>query len=261
MSATTITFAIFGVICFFVGLIVLSQMKERARIEKIRKTNTLTARHKSMQLLLHELPPQYLNNELRILISERSIESLNELVLFKDDTKLKQQLTEEQTFLTQLQEKKPKFKAVPIQNEAKAKDVRVLLESLSRFVQNLHKRKRLDKNSTRKYCNHIDYSICQSRADLFARRATEAIKAEKPRVAIHNYHNAIDAFKALSNNPQATKTVALYKANIKSLEQSAEQNKDTQNKASQSKNNQDNEEWDNFMNQDEDKWQRKNDYE
>lgn len=260
MSGTTITFVIFGALCVLIGLVYLSQMRERARIEKIRKTNMLTERHNRMQLLLHELPPQYLNNELRIMISERSIETLNELSSLKGDEKLKQQLSQEQTFLTQLREKNPKFKAVNVQNEAKAKDVRVLLESLSRFVQNLNKRKRLDNNSTKKYLSHIEFSIGQSRADLFTARADAADKGGKPRVAIHNYHNAIDAFKALTNNPQAAKTIALYKAKIKELEQSAAHkpdSPDSENKTAAAGN----KEWDSFMKDDEDGWQKKNDYE
>jgi len=257
MSGTTITFAIFGAICVFIGVIYIGQMRERARIDKIRKTNALTERHNRMQLLLHELPPQYLNNELRILVTERSIETINELSSIKNDDRLKQQISQEQVFLKQLREKKPKFKPVIVQNEAKAKDVRVLLESLSRFVQNLNKRKRLDANSTKKYLNHIDFSICQSKADLFTARAETANKAGKPRVAIHNYHNAIESFKTLTNNPQATKTVAQFKVKIKELEQSAEQQKSVQGTPESTG---ENKEWDSFLKSDDD-WQKKNDYE
>jgi hypothetical protein len=259
MSGTTITFAIFGALCVFIGLIYLSQMRERARIEKIRKTHVLTERHNRMQLLLNDLPPQYLNNELRVMITERSIETITELSTLKNDDRLRQQKSQEQEILTKLRENKLKFKPVAVQNEAKAKDVRVLLESLSRFVQNLNKRKRLDANSTKKYLSHIDFSIGQSKADLFTARAEAANKAGKPRVAIHNYHNAIDAFKTLSNNPQATKTIALYKSQIKSLEQAADQQKGTQDAKPAAEGG--NAEWDSFLNKDEDKWQKKNDYE
>lgn len=259
MSGTTITFIIFAVVSFLIGLVYISQMRERARIEKIRKANVLTERHNRMQLLLHELPPQYLTNELRIMIAERSIETLNELSSLKGDDRLKQKVSQEQEFLTQLREKNPKFKPVIVQNEAKAKDVRVLLESLARFVQILNKLKRLDGNSTKKYLSHIEFSIGQSKADLFTARAEAANKIGKPRVAIHNYHNAIDAFKDLSNNPQAVKTIALFKTKIKELEQLAQQPKDGPAKKQEKP--ADNTEWDSFMKGDEEGWQKKNDYE
>ncbi|MFT6122131.1 MAG: hypothetical protein ACJASG_000653 [Oleiphilaceae bacterium] len=259
MSGTTITFAIFGALCVFIGLIYLSQMRERARIEKIRKTNALTERHNRMQLLLQELPPQYLNNELRIMITERSIETINELSVLKNDDRLRKRVSQEQASLNQLREKKPKFKPVIVQNEAKAKDVRVLLESLSRFVQNQNKRKRLDANSTKKYLSHIDFSVCQSKAELFTARAEAANNAGKLRVAIHNYHNAIDSFKTLSNNPKATKTVAHCKTQIKSLEKAAEQKTGAQGTKPEQEG--ENKEWDSFLKSDDDGWQKKNDYE
>lgn len=258
MSGTTITFAIFAAICVFIGVVWLGQMRERARIEKIRNTNALTERHNRMQLLLHELPPQYLNNELRIMITERSIDTINELSSLKNDHRLKQQIKQEHDFLKNLREKSPKYKPVLVKNEAKAKDVRVLLESLSRFVQNLNKLKRLDGSKTKKYLSHIDFSICQSKADLFTARAEAASKAEKPRVAIHNYHNAIESFKTLTNNPQATKTIAQFRAKIKSLEQSADKQKGTQGNAPESAG--DNKEWESFLKSDDD-WHKKNDYE
>ncbi len=258
MSGTTITFAIFGAICILVSLVYLGQARERARIEKIRKTNTLNERHNRMQLLLHELPPQYLNNELRMMVTERSIETIKELSSLKNDERLKQQMTQEQDFLKQLREKAPKFKPVIVQNETKAKDVRVLLESLSRFIQNQNKRKRLDANSTKKYLDHINFSICQSKADLFTARAEAANKAGKPRVAIHNYHNAIEAFKTLNKSPQAIKATTLFRAKIKTLEQTADQqNKKTQDK--QQGKSGEGQEWDNFL-KDDDDWQKKNTY-
>jgi len=256
MSVTTIIIAIFATIFLLVGLVYLSQARERARVAKIRKIKLLTERHNRMQRLLHELPPQYLSNALRIMISERSIETISELSSLKDDDKSRQQTAQEQDYLKQLREKNPKFKPVIVTSEAKAKEVRVLLESLSRFIENQNKRKQLDTGSTKKYLAHIGLSICQSKADLFAARAEAANKAGKPRVAIHNYHNAIDAFKTLSQNPQAVKAMSLFKAKIKVLEQEADQQNKKPNKADGSSNG----EWDEFL-KDDDEWQKKNDYE
>src|SRR5690554_2321236 len=80
MSTTVITIIIFSVIILSVTAIYISQSRERARLEKIRRTNICNDRYQRMQQLLHDLPPQYLNNELRVMIAERSIETLNELL-------------------------------------------------------------------------------------------------------------------------------------------------------------------------------------
>lgn len=259
MSTTTITIAIIAVICLSIGAIYISQARERARVEKIRKTNVLTERHNRMQQLLHDLPPQYLNNELRIMIAERSADTVKELLLLNKTDRLQGYLTADHDYLKNLRENNPKFPAVPVKTEAKAKEVRGYLEVLQRFVQSQHKAKRLSGGSAKKYLDHITLSICQSRADLFVGKAEAANGNGKPRVAIHNYHNAIDAFKEFAKHPQAAKAIALYKAKIKALEELADQNNQKFRDQEEARNQEANKEWDSFLDKD-DNWQKKNSY-
>jgi len=258
MSGTAITFVIFGVICLCVGAIYIAQARERARIEKIRKINVLTERHRHMQQLLYDLPPQYLSNELRIMIVERSIEALTELASLKNNDRITNQIEQDREFLTQLREQNPTFKPIQIKDEAVAKETRKLLEVLFRFVQTQHKRKLLDASSAKKYLGHISFYSCLSKADLFASRAEAANKAGKPRVAIHNFHSAIDTFKELSKHPQTAKYVNQYRARIKALEAVADEHNqkvklDAQKKLDGSQ------EWDNYLEND-DPWKKKNTY-
>jgi hypothetical protein len=257
MSTTTITIIIFTVIFLSIGAMYLSQARERARIEKIRRTNICNERYQRMQLLLHDLPPQYLNNELRIMIAERSAETLKELLRINPNPRHEGYLKSDQDYIKRLRENDPKFPKVAINSEAKAKEVRDNLEALHRFIESQHKNKRLPAVNAKKYLDYISFSICQSKADLFCNRA-EAAKA-KPRVAIHNYHSAIDAFKGLANHPQAVKAIQQFKAKIKALEAEA----DHVNKAVKEKNPTDttgqNNEWNSFMEK-KDTWQKKNNY-
>jgi hypothetical protein len=253
MSTTTITIIIFSVIILCVAAIYISQAKERARIEKIRRTNICNERYQRMQQLLHDLPPQYLNNELRSMIAERSIETLNELLRMDKNPRHEAYLKADLEYLKQLRENNPKFPATKITSEAKAKEVRLNLEALHRFIQTQHKNKRLPAASAKKYLDHITLSICQSKADLFCARAQAA--KNKPRVAIHNYHSAIDAFKTLVNHPRVAKIIQEYKLKIKQLE--AEANEQIPKSATKADN--ENTEWDSFL-KEKDTWQKKNNY-
>jgi hypothetical protein len=259
MPTTTITFVIFGIICLCIGAIYLAQARERARIEKIRKINILTERHNRMQQLLHELPPQYLNNELRIMIGESAVETAAELIQINNNDRLKGYLAADHEYLKELREKNPKFPPVPVKTEAKAKEVRGYLEVLQRYIQTQHKRKRLPAANAKKYLDHITISICQSKADLFCGRAEDANSKGKPRVSIHNYHSAIDAFKEYAKHPVAAKSISIYRAKIKALEELASQNSQKPKEQSGANNKPENEEWDSFMDQGND-WQKKNDY-
>lgn len=254
MSTTTITIIIFSVIILSVAAIYISQARERARVENIRRTNACNARYQRMQQLLHDLPPQYLNNELRIMIAERSVETLNELLRINKDPRHEGYLKSDLDYLKQLRENNPKFPAVKVTTEAKAKEVRNNLEVLQRFIQSQHKNKRIPAANAKKYLDYIALSICQSKADMFDARAHAA--KGKPRVAIHNYHCAIDAFKPLANNPQAIKVIQQYKVKIKQLETEADQQSQTTKPKDASS---DNAEWDSFL-EEKDPWQKKNTY-
>jgi len=112
----------------------------------------------------------------------------------------------------------------------------------------------------------IKLATCQSKADLFSGKAESASKT-KPRVAIHNYHSAIDAYKELPEHPLARKAIAVYRAKIKALEELANQNnqkvKDQANQNApqtdqkEEKPSTQNQEWDEFMDDGKD-WQKKN---
>ena len=258
MPTTNITLIIFGVICLCIGTIYFAQARERARIEKIRKTGLLNERHRRMQQLLYDLPPQYLNNELRAMIAERSVDTLNQLIRLNNDERVKGYLAADHEYLKQLREKNPRFKPVPVQTEAKAREVRGILEILQRFIQTQQKNKRINAVIAKKYQDHITISICQSKADLLCTRAEAANKNGKPRVAIHNYHGAIDAFKEYAQLPIAAKSIAGFRAKIKALEALAaqqSQKSDAEGDASSG-----NKEWDSFLGDKDDDWQKKNQY-
>ncbi len=258
MSVTHITIAIFAIICVCIVVIYIGQARERARVEKVRKISALTERHRRMQCLLHELPPQYLTNELRAMIAERSIETLQELAGLKNDARTMENLEQDREFLKNIQENNPSFKPVKIRDENAGKEVRKLLQVLYTFIQTQNKRKLLDAASTKKYLSQIVFAASQSKADMFAARAEQAIKIEKPRVAIHNYHNAIAAFKDMANHPQAAQAITQYRRKIKELEQHADGQKQATRAASQSKL-EASDEWSDFL-KDDDDWKKKNTY-
>lgn len=259
MSSTEITIAITAVIFISIIAVYFVQAREKARIEIIRKLNVLRERHRHLQQLLHELPPQYLTNELRTMILERSIETVGELVKIKNDARSQAALKQDQEQLKTLAEKNPTFKPVPVRDENMAKEVRKLLEILLRFIQTQHKRKIIDAASAKKYQEQIIFLAAQSKADLFNARANAANKAGKPRVAIHNYHNAIESFKDMAKHPQAATLIKEYRSKIKALEEVADEHNRKVKEEAQKKMDS-NDEWNSFLGDDKNDWKKKNAY-
>ncbi|UZE97926.1 hypothetical protein [Alkalimarinus alittae] len=258
MSATTITIIIVLIIIGSVAVLVISQAKEKARIEKVRKINSMQDRYRRLQRFLSEIPPQYLNKELRTMIIQRGIETLNELSKFKSDPALKTKLQQDQEALKVVQASNEPPQPVQIKDEATAKEISKLLELLYRFIERQRAMKKIDQASGKKYLVYISYLISKSKADLVVTKAEAELKNGKPRIAINNYHNAISVMMRIKDNPLAVKAINGYKAKIKELDELASKQaaKPLEGQATEDTANK---EWDSFLDED-DTWQKKNTY-
>lgn len=258
MSGVAITVAIVVIICVSVIAIYIAQAREKARLEKIQKINAFNERHQKLQRLLHELPPQYLSDELRMLIVQKSIETLNRLLELKPSKRFEADLLADEEYLTNLQSNKLKLQPVKVNDPEKAKEVRSMLETLFKFVQTQAKQRQLDPGRAKQYLQHISYAAAKSRADGLVDKAEHALKAGKPRVAIHAYHTAIEAFKNIKDSPKAAQDVAEYRQRIKALEQDADKHNQEVKAKAQAKI-EGNDQWNEFLG-DEGEWKKKNAY-
>ncbi|WP_217642294.1 hypothetical protein, partial [Curtobacterium sp. MCBA15_008] len=74
-------------------IIVASQMRERARIERIRKTTALEDSYKRAGRLLSEIPGQYFTADLKLLLIKRMEESCKDLQALKSDQPVEERLS------------------------------------------------------------------------------------------------------------------------------------------------------------------------
>lgn len=261
MSATTITIIIILIILGSIATLFISQAREKARIEKIRKINALQDKYRRMQRFLTEIPPQYLNKELRILILENCIDSLNKLKVYKSDPALEAKFLLNTTALQEVKSTKETPKPVIIKDDATAKEVSKLLELLFRFIERQRAIKKIDPATSKKYLIYINYLISKSKSDLFIVSAKESHKSGKLHAAIHNYHNAIAEMTRIKDNPLAIKAIKNYRVKIKELETLASQegaeNKQTEPSTEAGALNK---QWDSFEKEKEDPWKKKNAY-
>ena len=258
MSGIAITVAIVVVICVCVVAIYFVQAREKARLQRIQKINTFNDRYTKLQRLLHELPPQYISNDLRLLIVQKSIETLNRLLELKPSKRYSADLQADEEYMTQLQSNKLQLKPMKVANAEQAQEVRALLEVLYKFVQTQAKMKQIDPGRAKKYLQSITFGAAKSKADILNSKAAHAIKSGKPRVAIHAYHTAIEAFKNVKDDPKAAELIAAYRAEIKKLEQDADKHNQEVKAKAQAKG-ETGDEWNEFLG-DDNEWKKKNAY-
>lgn len=223
MSGIAVISIIVAVVLISIVAIYINQAKERAKVERLQKITSLNDRNEKLQSLLNNLPPQYLGKELRALVLNKSIETLQQLVELKPGKRFEADLESTQEYLQKLMADQVALKPVAIKDPAKAKEVRSLLEILYKFVHQQAKLKKIDTNSAKQYLASISFSAAKCHADALVIKADNASKAGKPRVAIHAYHSAIECFKNLKQHPQAIELIKAYKAKIKTLESQADQ--------------------------------------
>ncbi len=255
MSATLITAAIIIALLGSIAVAAFVRLREHMRYEKQRRFNNLQNRHRRMHMLLTELPPQYLNKELRIMILERALETLGEIKALQLDPKISEKITADTHLLQKVRASTDKPQVVNITDPVKAREARKLLEILHRFIATQKKAGKIDSATAHKYLEYVTYLACRSKADYFVARAEESKKAGKLRVAIHNYLNAVQEMSPVKNNPLCVKSIASYRHKIQELEIMASGDQGPKPPDPEKLN----KEWSAFGDTD-DKWKKKNAY-
>ncbi|MCP5160551.1 MAG: hypothetical protein H7A00_02625 [Hahellaceae bacterium] len=257
MSATLITAVIIVALLGSIAVAAFVRLREQMRYEKQRRFNNLQNRYRRMHMLAAELPPQYLNKELRLMILERALETLLEIKPLKLDPNIDLKIAKDTEQFEKAKSSNEKPQQVNITDPVKAKEVRKLLEILHKFILTQKKKRKIDAATGKKYLEYVSYLTCKARADYFVGRAEDARKAGRPRVAIHNYHNALQEMTPLKENPLCAKSILSYKSRIKDLEALANSDQPKPQAAEDPKKL--DKEWTSFMDTD-DKWKKKNAY-
>jgi len=258
MSVVTITIAIGSLICAGIALIVFVQAREKARMERLRLATVLQDRFNNIQLILSDMPPQYLDNTLRIILREQSINTINELSKLKPSAKHPSYITDDEQKIQEIRQNNPSYPPVKVDSSEKAREVRILLQNLYKLLHLWQRRDQISLEHAQQYMTHVGFLARQSKADLFSEKARQAADAGKPRVAIHNYHSAIESLKEVANHPIAAQNIQTYREQMAALNKIANRRAEELKQKAQEKI-ESSGEWDDFL-KPEDEWKKKNSY-
>ncbi|MDX1633011.1 MAG: hypothetical protein R3280_00090 [Marinobacter sp.] len=255
MDTTTIVI-FFAVIVFVsIGIIVLSQMREKARIERARKVTALEDSYNRANRLLTEIPGQYLTRELKLLLINRIEEICRELEGLRADLPVRQWRSDVQTLKQQIVDGNDERTPTKIDSPEKSAYVKELLQSLFKMIESLHKSGRIDSATAKKNLKHVLFLVHKTHADMHVFQARDYIRQNEIRKAIHAYHLASTEMGKSRDNPLALKAVKSFRTRIKELEASLNGGGTTE---PQEKQHRLDKEWDNFLHEDE--WKKKADY-
>ena len=254
MDTTTIVLLLAAIVTVSLVIIVFSQMREKARIERVRKMTAQEDAYNKAYRLLTDIPGQYLTPDLKLLLLKRMEDACQELTALKSDQPVKQWLENIAQTKKQILEKNDQRPPVKVDSPEKSTYIKDLLQALFKLIEAMHKAGRIDSATAKKNLKYVLFLVHKTHADLHVFQARDFIRQNQIRKAIHAYHLASTEMGKSRDNPLAMKAVKSFRTRIKELEEMSTEGK--MNEESHSKLDK---EWDNFL-QDDDTWKKKADY-
>lgn len=255
MDTTTIVIFFAVIVVLSIVAIVVSQAREKAKIERARRAKALEDSYRISRRLLEELPPQYLTKDLKAILLMRGEEVCRNAEALKTDLPVAQWRSELQNRRQQMDDGADERSPQRIETPARAAEVKGHLQTLFKIIEGMQKRSRLDTHLARQNLKLVLFLIHKTQADLHVAQAREQIRQNQFRKAIHAYHMASTELGKAKDNPMAVKAIKSFRTRIKELESML---------AGDSPKTQDEEkhrldkEWDSFFHEEE--WKKKADY-
>lgn len=174
-----------------IGFIIYLQLKEQARIDKLRKIAALNSQTRQVRHYLDDLPPQYQPKDMRLWLFARLMGIFDELQNLAPDEKTRNRRLRVAEELETFKSSKEKRKAKAISDEMMVINLRRLLDSLYGFLENSVRAKKLDKETFERYSKIITFNRYKLSSDNKAFLARRSFLSGKLEDAIELYKKAL----------------------------------------------------------------------
>lgn len=214
MSPLLIGVLVAGGVLILLSIGFISHGLERARIERARAIADLSARLKICRTINAQLPGQYMNAELKVLLIGLEISLLEKLTrLDRKDERAEQMLESARQEL-----KKPEVtvsnQPTKIESEVEAKEARLMLENLHSLLSQAHKERMIDRMTLQQWSVQIRQYLFVTSLEVFEALAMQGMRQGKPRVAKLQYERAI-AYLHQQNDPALADQILRFKELLK----------------------------------------------
>ncbi|MBJ7536688.1 hypothetical protein [Marinomonas transparens] len=228
MTAITITVLLL-VIGGFIAFAIVLQMKEQARLEKLRKIARLNNQLRQIRRYLDDLPPQYQPKDMRLWLFSRMIAVYDEILVVQPDGTLNRRRNNLAEEMTTFQTDKKKRRTKPINDEVLVMELKRLFESFKLFIAQSKKEKTLDGDTAFRYTNMMEFYSHKIHVDFHAYLARHAFLSGNMTTAIEMYKEAIAQIEPIQEFPEAQPLIEQYNETISEIEsdmalQEAEEN-------------------------------------
>lgn len=181
MSALVITILIVGGIALLMLIAYANQAVENNKLEKARQRADLLDRIRRCQNISERMPGQLMTPQLKLLLSKLQLQ-LNErlLPLDKKNTELQSEIATLKTEVAKGESIAVKNPPQPIANEAKAKDIRFLLENLHALITGSVQNGLLPANEGKHWLKQTRQMLVQVHIEFFSTLGQTALQQNHP---------------------------------------------------------------------------------
>ncbi|QUX92673.1 hypothetical protein CYL31_15265 [Marinomonas sp. A3A] len=217
MTAVTITVLLL-VIGGFIAFAIFLQLKEQARLEKLRKVATLNNQVRQVRRYLDEMPPQYQPKDMKMWLFSRMIAIYDQLIELQPDptlTRRRGHLAEE---MAEFQTNKQKRRAKPMNDELLIIEIKRLFESFKSFLILSQKEKTIDPDVVHRYSKLLNFYHYKVNSDYHAYLARKAFLSGQMDTAVEMYKEALSQLTPIKESVEAQPTILKLKDLLKEIE-------------------------------------------
>lgn len=217
MTAVTITVLLL-VIGGFIAFAIFLQLKEQARLDKLRKVAMLNNQLRQVRRYLDEMPPQYQPKDMRLWLFSRMIAIYDQLLLLQPDitlTRRRGHLAEE---MSEFQVSKQKRRAKPMNDELLILEIRRLFESFKSFLALSQKEKNINSDMVHRYSKLLNFFHYKINADYHSYFARKAFLSGQMEAAADLYKEALSHLEPIKESLEAQPIILQLKDLLQEIE-------------------------------------------
>jgi tetratricopeptide (TPR) repeat protein len=218
MTAVTITVLLLVIGGFIVFAIIL-QLKEQARLAKLRKVASLNNQLRQVRRYLDDMPPQYQPKDMRLWLFSRMLYIYDQLLELQPDATLTRRRAHLAEEMSEFQTSKQKRRAKPMNDEVLIVEVKRLFDSFESFLITSQRDKVIDSDLSYRYIQLIHFFQYKINADHYAYLARKAFLSGKMETALELYQEALSQLAPLKDSAQAQPVILKYQDVIQEIEE------------------------------------------
>lgn len=262
MSTTFFIALIIIVLVALLGFAFITQTISQKRKQKQRLLTALKLRQKDFHYLCNGFPEGFLSKALNLLVHQCLVDVSAQLARLEPGVKAHGEVLQIHSQKLQQVKNQPKTPTdISLDNPARIKEVKALLQGLYAFITNQQQKGHINANQFKLYTAEIRQMTSRLSVDAYLINAAEAEQASKVKLALHFYRLA-EKLLAKDGGTGSVRQQTLINTKIAALEKleastggdlKSDGNRDT------IPSNQD--EWEKFENEEKsERWQKKNVY-